>query len=80
MPADTVLSRYRQQIELSNELLATIDLDAAPGWWPVELFSGWRFDTVREVLLHVLTETATHAGHLDAARELIVGRTWLVVD
>lgn len=28
----------------------------------------------------VLTETATHAGHLDAARELIDGRTWLVVD
>ena len=27
-----------------------------------------------------LTETAMHAGHLDAARELIDGPTWLVVD
>jgi hypothetical protein len=32
---------------------------------------------VREVILHVITETAVHAGHLDAARELIDGRTWL---
>ena len=35
--------------------------------------------TAREVVLHVLTETAVHAGHLDAARELIDGRTWLVL-
>ncbi|MGH9304633.1 MAG: DUF664 domain-containing protein, partial [Acidimicrobiales bacterium] len=27
----------------------------------------------------VITETATHAGHLDATRELIDGRTWLVL-
>jgi Protein of unknown function (DUF664) len=32
---------------------------------------------VREVILHVITETAVYAGHLDAARELIDGRTWL---
>jgi hypothetical protein len=32
---------------------------------------------VREVILHVITETATHAGHLDAARELLDGRTWM---
>ena len=39
---------------------------------------GWRLETVREVVLPVLTETAVHAGHLDAARELVDGRTWLV--
>jgi hypothetical protein len=27
----------------------------------------------------VITETACHAGHLDAVRELIDGRTWLVL-
>jgi hypothetical protein len=27
----------------------------------------------------VITETATHAGHLDAVRELIDGRTWFVI-
>ncbi|MFD0606098.1 hypothetical protein [Streptomyces aureus] len=26
-----------------------------------------------------MTETACHAGHLDAARELIDGRRWLVL-
>jgi hypothetical protein len=30
-------------------------------------------------MLHVITETACHAGHLDAARELIDGRRWLVL-
>ncbi|MFC7479388.1 DUF664 domain-containing protein [Luedemannella flava] len=34
----------------------------------------------RGLLLHVITETATHAGHLDAVRELIDGRTWFVVE
>jgi Protein of unknown function (DUF664) len=34
---------------------------------------------VRKVILHVMTETACHAGHLDAARQLIDGRMWLVV-
>jgi len=28
-------------------------------------------------MLHVITETACHAGHLDAVRELIDGRQWL---
>jgi len=27
----------------------------------------------------MITETACHAGHLDAARELIDGTTWLVL-
>jgi hypothetical protein len=34
---------------------------------------------VREVVLHVITETACHAGHLDTARELIDGRLWMVL-
>jgi hypothetical protein len=31
------------------------------------------------VLVHVLVETATHAGHLDAVRELLDGRQYLVL-
>ena len=38
-----------------------------------------RLENLREIILHVLTETAVHAGHLDATRELIDGRTWLVL-
>lgn len=37
---------------------------------------GWRLDSLFEVVQHVLVETACHAGHLDAARELLDGRTW----
>jgi hypothetical protein len=45
----------------------------------VHLFGDWRLDNLGDVLMHVIGETATHAGHLDAARELIDGRQWLVL-
>jgi hypothetical protein len=77
--SETVLDLYRRQIERSDAVIAAADLDAAPAWWPEELFGDWRMDTVRQVLLHVLSETAVHTGHLDAARELIDGRTWMVL-
>jgi len=32
---------------------------------------------VREIILHVISETACHAGHLDAVREIIDGRQWM---
>ncbi|MFF7680262.1 hypothetical protein [Actinacidiphila glaucinigra] len=32
------------------------------------------------VLLHMNNETAVHVGHLDAVRELLVGRQWIVLD
>jgi hypothetical protein len=32
------------------------------------------------IVVHMLVETATHAGHLDAAAELLDGRQHLVVD
>ena len=41
--------------------------------------SGPALGDLREILLHVIAETATHAGHLDAARELINGRQWIVL-
>lgn len=57
--------------------VADLPLEGAPAWWPLGMFGPWRLDTVLEVLLHVTVETATHAGHLDAARELVDGRTWV---
>ncbi len=74
-----VFDLYRDEVERSNAIITTTALDAPPAWWPEELFGSWRLDNLREVILHVLTETAVHAGHLDAARELIDGRTWLVL-
>ncbi len=78
--AEDVFQLYRQETQRTNEILSATTLDAVPAWWPEELFGGWRLDSVRQVVLHVITETAVHAGHLDAVRELIDGRTWLVLD
>jgi hypothetical protein len=77
MPADAVFGAYRQEIELANAVIAATPLDAAPARWPDELWPNWKLKDLRAVILHVITETACHAGHLDAARELIDGRTWL---
>jgi|ERR1022692_195772 hypothetical protein len=79
VPAEAVIDLYRQEIELANAIIAATPVDAAPAWWPEELFGGWRLHDLREVILHVITETACHAGHLDAVRELIDSRTWLVL-
>lgn len=75
---DAVMDGYRQEIERADAVISSTPIDAPPAWWP-DFFGDWRLETLREVLLHVLTETAVHAGHLDAARELIDGGTWLIV-
>lgn len=76
---EAVLDAYRRHAERSDEILRATPLDGEPAWWPVEVFGDWRLDTVRQIVLHVLTETACHTGHLDAARELIDGKTWLIL-
>jgi len=74
-----VLAAYRDEIERSNAVIASTPLDQAPvqrdPWW-----GEWDVPDLRFVLLHVITETACHAGHLDAARELIDGRQWLTLE
>jgi uncharacterized damage-inducible protein DinB len=77
--AEAVLARYRREIELADAVIDATPLDGSPAWWPSELFGDWRMDSLREVILHVITETACHAGQLDAVRELLDGRQWLVL-
>jgi uncharacterized damage-inducible protein DinB len=74
-----VLEAYRREIDLADAVIAATSLDSAPAWWPEDLFGSWRLSDLREILLHVIVETATHAGHLDAARELTDGRQWVVL-
>lgn len=76
-PASEVLEDYRRQIERANAVIADLPLDARPAFWPADQFGDWRLHDLRELLMHVITETACHAGHLDAVRELIDGETWL---
>ncbi len=75
-----VLAAYHAAIVRSDEILAARQLDHPPDqpedWWAD---SGLSFPNVRTILVHVLVETAVHAGHLDAARELLDGRQHLVL-
>jgi hypothetical protein len=75
----SVLVLYRTEIERADEIIRSLSIDAAPGRWPQDLFGSFRLADLRAVMLHVITETACHAGHLDAVHELIDGRTWMVL-
>jgi uncharacterized damage-inducible protein DinB len=76
--ASEVFEAYRREAALADAVIAGTSLEAAPAWWP-DFFGDFRLNDLQAVMLHVITETACHAGHLDAARELIDGRTWLVL-
>lgn len=73
-PTD-VLALYRAEIEASDRIIDAHDLDdeplGLPDWMPL------RMTSLRQVLLHLVTETAVHAGHLDAHVELLTGRLWI---
>ena len=79
MTGDAVLALYREEAARSDAVIEERSLGAEPAWWPTELFSDLPVRDLRQTVLAVITETATHAGHLDAVRELIDGRTWLVL-
>jgi hypothetical protein len=69
-----VLADYDGVAARTDELVGTLDLDAdhllpeAPWFEP-----GLRW-SVRRVFLHVIAETAQHAGHADILRESIDGQ------
>jgi hypothetical protein len=75
-PSEKVLAYYRDQTRQTDEMLAVTALDAAPrghhGGPDTEQAA-----SVREVVLHLIEETAAHSGHLEIARELLDGRTGL---
>ncbi|MFE4958414.1 DinB family protein [Streptomyces sp. NPDC056653] len=79
--AAEVLDRYRAETSRADSVITTSAADDALAWWPpsTDPTHGEQYrHTVRDVLLHVITETACHAGHLDAVRELIDGKQWFV--
>lgn len=64
---ETVVDDYREQIVASNEILGSIDLDARC------VRSDKVDENVRWVAVHMIEETARHAGHADIIRETIDG-------
>lgn len=79
--SDGVLTAYREAIDASDAIIENLSLDASPArsehWWPS---AGLRFPDLRSVIMHVIVETSTHAGHLDVVRELLDGRQHIVLD
>ena len=82
VPADTpaaeILAQYRDEIARANAIIAATAADAMPKWWP-DFFDDFPPRPLRRAILHVIAETAAHAGHLDAHRELVDGGQWLVL-
>ena len=62
-----VTRSYRQQADKTNDVVRQLPLDAPNG--------RQEGTTLRWTLLHLINETARHAGHADAVRELIDGST-----
>ena len=76
--AEEVLAFYRDQCAISDQVLTGTALTASPsGDVPPDLAAAGDIHTARDIILHMIEETARHAGHLDLARELIDGRTGL---
>jgi uncharacterized damage-inducible protein DinB len=70
MDPDELRARYRAACERGRQVAAQADsLDQRSAW---EGADGRRF-TLRWVLLHLIEETARHAGHADLLREAIDG-------
>ncbi len=77
---DDIVALYRHEINQADLVIRS----AAPSDAPRQRDPQWDewgvdFPTVRFIMLHMITETACHAGHLDAARELLDGKQWLVL-
>jgi hypothetical protein len=66
-PLHRLLADYERQCALSNEIAAAHSLD------DVGKHPGFRAAaaTLRWILIHMVEETARHAGHMDAIRELL---------
>ena len=76
LPSAEIIGFYRDQCASSDAVLAVTPLSAPPRGRHGK--SGRdEPPNVRWIVLHMIEETARHAGHLDIARELIDGQTGL---
>jgi len=76
-PGTDVLALYEAECASSDEVIARTGPSNPAARWPDSLGPP---QTAGQIVLHVITETATHAGQLDVVREAIDGRRWLVLE
>ena len=67
LPIESIVTAYRDRAVATDHIVRSLPLDAPCG-------RGEGTD-LRWVLLHLVQETARHAGHADAVRELLDGST-----
>jgi hypothetical protein len=75
LPSAEIIAFYRDQCAQSDAVLAVTPLSARPRGKHGD--PDYEPPDVRWVVLHMIEETARHAGHLDIARELTDGQTGL---
>jgi hypothetical protein len=73
LPSAQIIRGYRDQCASSDAVLAVTPLSAQPRG----RHGRYEPPDVRWIVLHMIEETARHAGHLDIARELLDGQTGL---
>jgi hypothetical protein len=77
LPGETlagVLAEYEKVAHRTDELVVTVpDLDAAHPLPEAPWFERGAHWSARRVLLHIIAETAQHAGHADIIRESLDG-------
>jgi hypothetical protein len=76
-PSAKALAYYQDQTDRTDETLTVTALAAAPRGGHIRRDRPYQPATVRQIVLHLIEETAAHSGHLEIARELIDGRTGL---
>ena len=69
-----VLADYEKVAARTDELVATIDLDSEHALPDAPWFEPGARWSARRVFLHIIAETAQHAGHADILRESIDGQ------
>jgi uncharacterized damage-inducible protein DinB len=70
LTVEIALRAYQERADATDATIRSLDLNhrSAPESWA-------QGHDVRWVVLHLITETARHAGHADATRELLDGTT-----
>ena len=77
LPEETtqeIVGFYRDEVERSRANAARHDLEDFAAGWPPDRPAELR-PNLRWIYVHMIEETARHAGHLDVVRELIDGTT-----
>ncbi|MGI5232693.1 DinB family protein [Actinoallomurus sp. CA-142502] len=78
LPGETlagILERYEQVAARTEEVIATVpDLSAAHPLPEAPWHESGAAQSVRRTLMHIIAETAQHAGHADILRETLDGQ------